>query len=909
MEGKPMYFSRQFIISLKKSIPLEKLIGQYIELKKHGDHFIGLCPFHDDHNPSFTVFPNTQSFYCFGCHAGSKQVTKSSDHIAFLMSYLKVSFPQAVVKLAEITNTPLPNQEISPAPATGKSQQTQTQQQVENSDLQLPKVSKYPISQQIFNLTAEFYHQQLFQENDTSALDYLTDKRMRSQQIIKQFKIGYAKGGRRLYQFLKNKGFSDDQLLQSKLIAKRGNSLLDYFFGEIILFPHFKNNDVIGFTIKDLGQYKSEIKLRLFSRNTFYNHDLLSGQHQEVIFVEGESDLHSIVQFTDHSNVLALCGNQLTQGQLQKLKTTNIKKVYLALDRDAAGRKANKNISQKLTNVGITPCPLQYTCHKDIDLWIRFMKPADRKTSFEQLIAEADKKSATTKNTKNQSTKENNQQQENTISTNKTAKTDEPSNFQLIKELIKAVSILITTILILLKNSKTYIKHRKNPQPKTPHYHKRPTFSIDKLPVYKTKEIVPNFKILMEQYHKTNGKKLKPVKRKTGKKRPPQHAHCQFCDAPAKYLSINDGNKQVYCKVCKHYSNYEKQLKDVSILCPHCDSTLVKMKKDTEKNGYLYYKCRNDKCSHFISNKNRQKYLSKKNKQQNIKKLHYIYRKAVIDITALHPDSPDKPKVDLANVRASAQVIGLSLTYRAFGNSTREIADLLLEIHEVPISHQTVKNYLDAAAYRLAPMVFNYPYDLSGILAADETYIRTLAKWNYLTFVFDPKAQIISALNVSEKRNLIGLAKAINHAVLKYPLDCLNQNAEFNPLLVTDGNPVYQLIAQFLRQANIFINHKVVIGLENNDDQSTDFRNLKQIIERLNKNFKKYINKSEHFGATNGVLSTAVVFTAHYNFIRKNNQLNGKIPVSIDSINVQQNQPYRWVRLLEHAQDFYQKLE
>jgi len=904
-----MYFSRQFLTSLKKSISLETLIGQYIELKKHGDHFIGLCPFHDDHKPSFTVFPSTQSFYCFGCHAGSKQVTKSSDHIAFLMSYLKLSFPQAVVKLAEITNTPLPNQQKSPVPATGHSQQTQAQQQANNSDPQLTKVSKNPISQQIFNLAAEFYHQQLFTEDATFALDYLTKQRDRSPDIIKQFKIGYAKGGRTLYQFLKNKGFSDDQLLQSRLIAKRGNSLLDYFFGKIVVFPHFKNNNVIGFTIKDLGQHKSPIKLRLFSRNTFYNHDIISNQHHEIILVEGESDLHSIIQFTDHSNVLALCGNQLTQLQLQKLSTAKIKKVYLALDQDSAGKKAISNISQKLNNAGITPCPLQYTCHKDIDLWLRYMKPHERKTSFEQLIDEANKKSAKTKKTKIQQTQNNTQKSEKPNKNNKTTQTNEASNLQIIKELIKAISILLTTIYMLLKNSKTYFNHRKNPQPKTPQYHKRPTFSIDKLPVYKSKENVPNYKTLMEQYHENNGKKLKPVKRRKGKKRPPQHAHCQFCDAPAKFLSINDGNKQVWCKVCKHYSNYEKQIKDVSIHCPHCDSTLVKMKKDTEKNGYLYYKCRNKNCSYFISNKNRQKYLSKKNKQKDIKKLHYIYRKAVIDITALHPDSPDKPKVDLENVRSSAHIIGLVLTYRAFGNSTREIADQLQEIHEVDISHTTVKNYLDAAAYRLAPMVFNYPYDLSGILAADETYIRTLVKWSYLTFAFDPKAQIISALNVSEKRNLIGLAKAINHAVSKYPLDCLTENAEFNPLVVTDGNPVYQLITQFLRQANIFINHKVVIGLENNDDQSTDFRNLKQIIERLNKNFKKYINKSEHFGANNGVLSTAVVFTAHYNFIRKNNQLNGSIPVTIETINTQQNQPYRWVRLLEHAQDFYQQLE
>jgi len=110
--------------------------------------------------------------------------------------------------------------------------------------------------------------------------------------------------------------------------------------------------------------------------------------------------IHSIVQFTDRNNVLALCGNQLTQPQLQKLNTAKIKKVYLVLDRDAAERKATNNISQKLTNAGITACPLQFTCYKDIDLWIRFMKPADRKTSFEQLIADAIKKSAKTRKTK-----------------------------------------------------------------------------------------------------------------------------------------------------------------------------------------------------------------------------------------------------------------------------------------------------------------------------------------------------------------------------------------------------------------------------------------------------------------------------------------------------------------------------
>jgi len=902
-----MYFSRQFINSLKQSISLEQLIGQYIDLKQHGDRFVGLCPFHDDHNPSFTVFVQTQSFYCFGCHAGSKGVTTSSDHIAFLMHYHKLAFSKAVELLAEIAQTPLLHHQQAQAKAPVTSQQTNHHAQqsqpsaTETAEPSLPKLNKDPICQQIFNRAAQFYHQQLFQPDAQFALDYLIHERGRTLDIINNFQIGFAKGGRALYQFLKSNGFSDEQLLKSNLIAKRGNRMLDYFFGKILLFPHFQNNHVIGFTIKDLGQYQSAIKLRLFSRNSFYNHDSLAGGHQQqIILVEGESDLHSIVQFSDHHNVLALCGNQLTQLQLQKLLNANITTVYLALDRDAAGNKATQKISQQLTNAGITVCPLQWTCHKDIDLWLRWMPPDQRQASFAQLLVQAYQNRCSRKSNIHQ-TKPGDQQQ------NPVQQTEPPSNLHLIKELLKAVAILVTTILMLLKNSKTYIQHRKNPpRPKSSHYHQRPTFAIDQLPIYQPRKNVPHYTMLLQQQQQQHGKPVTPVKRKAGKRTPPQHARCGWCEAPATYLSLNDGKQQVYCKVCQQYSNYEKQLKDVTITCPHCNKTLQKMVKHTEKNGYLYFKCRNQKCPYFSSNTTRLKNLSPK-QQKKVKKLHYIYRKPIMDITSLHPHSPDQPQVDLAQVRSSTYVIGLILTYRAIGQSTRTIASLMQEVHEVAISHQTVKNYLDAAAYRLAPLVLNYPYHLSGILTADETYIRVIGNWNYLTWSFDPKAQIIAALNVSQQRNLIELAKAINHAVAKFSFDVLTEQADFNPLLVTDGNPVYQLIVQFLRQAKIFINHKVVIGLENNDDQSADFRNLKQIIERLNKNFKKYINNSEYFGSTNGLLSAALIFTAHFNFIRKNSVLGGKIPVPIETINIQDNQPCRWIRLLEYAQIFCQQ--
>jgi len=328
------------------------------------------------------------------------------------------------------------------------------------------------------------------------------------------------------------------------------------------------------------------------------------------------------------------------------------------------------------------------------------------------------------------------------------------------------------------------------------------------------------------------------------------------------------------------------------------------MIKNTEKNGYEYYKCRNTNCQYFINKQNKKKKIKDPQKRKQFKKLHYIYRKPLFDISKLHPDSPQKPTVDLANVRATPYVVGLVCTYNALGHSTREIADLMQAVHQVPISHQTVKNYTEAVAYRLAPLVFHYPYDLSGLLAADETYLRIVARWGFLTWAFDPKKQIIAGFNISEKRNLSELAKAICQAVLKFPADLLAENAAFNPLLVSDGNPVYPLVVQFLKQANIVINHKIVIGLENNDPESADFRNLKQIIERLNKNFKKYIDKSEYFASKQGATAATINFVAWFNFIRKNSRLNNQIPVPIEAVVNQPNQPSQWVRLIEHAQNF-----
>jgi putative transposase len=898
-----MHFTKEFITSLKQRISIEELIGKDVKLEKQAKHLVGLCPFHQETQPSFTVFPETQSFYCFGCGAGSKTVTQSSDHIAFLRAFHQLSFPQAVVRLAEITQTPLPQQPKDSAKTKNnlsdiirETQPIASLEPTANSETPLPpQPEPEPISQEIFDLAAEFYHQQLFEPTGKAALDYLTQQRNRSLETIQQFKIGFAKGGRTLCDFLKQKNFTNAQLLRSGLAAKRGKHILDYFFGEILLFPHFKNNHVVGFTIKDLGRYKSKINLRLFTRDIFYHHDALN-QSQQVILVEGESDLQSIWQFTAHQNVLALCGNSLTQPQLEYLLKAKITKVYLALDRDAPGEKATQKLTQQLSTAGMTVAPLQWHNHKDIDLWLRYTPPNQRRQAFSQLIREADEKSGPRQKQPHHQTNQKEQAPE--------IEKQSDSTLTIVKELFKTVVILLCIIFMLLKHSKTYIKQRKNPTPQTKHFHARPTYTVDALPVIEQKETVANYTVLLNQYQQTHGKPLKPVKRRPDKRQPAADAVCQFCGASAAYLSLNDGDKQVYCKICRHLSTPDKPLKQAVLRCPHCGKVLEKMKKNTEKNGYEYYKCRNPNCPYFLKKSKKKKKIKDPQKRKHFKKLHYIYRKPLFDITKLHPNSPNKPKVDLANVRATPFVVGLVCTYNAIGLSTREIATLMQALHQVSLSHQTVKNYTEAVAYRLAPLVFNYPYDLSGLLAADETYLRMIGQWGYLTWAFDPNKQIIAGFNISEKRNLFELAKAISHSILKLPWEMLTENAPFNPLLVTDGNPVYRLMTQFLRQANIFINHKVVIGLENNDAESADFRNLKQIIERLNKNFKKYLYKSEHFASTQGATAAAVNFVAYFNFIRKNSRLHNQIPVPIDSVVNPNNQPAQWVRLIEYAQNF-----
>jgi hypothetical protein len=261
-------------------------------------------------------------------------------------------------------------------------------------------------------------------------------------------------------------------------------------------------------------------------------------------------------------------------------------------------------------------------------------------------------------------------------------------------------------------------------------------------------------------------------------------------------------------------------------------------------------------------------------------------------------------RINLANIRSSLFTVGIILSYKSLGLSLRQIESVLNDIYGLPISHQSIKNYIDAAASRLSNLVLNFPYHISNILAADETYIHLLKKFGYLTFCFDPVNQIIPSFNISYNRNFLSLAKAVVHAVFKFPLNLISEKSPNNPLFITDGNPVYKIIVQFLRQTNIFLSHKVVIGIKNLDPESKNFRNIKQIIERLNKIWSKFMNNSEYFGSINGASSNAVIFVAYFNFLRKNSNLNNQIPVPIPQVLKGNLLPDRWIKLIHFASNF-----
>lgn len=448
------------------------------------------------------------------------------------------------------------------------------------------------------------------------------------------------------------------------------------------------------------------------------------------------------------------------------------------------------------------------------------------------------------------------------------------------------------------------------PNEKPPHYR---NFRVDTVPPLLEPPAVlaktPNsdWQDLLRIHEVEHGKPLLPIKRKASSE-PPSGCRCQHCNAPRKYLYLNNGgkNSQVLCKICSQTSpthRVHRQSK-ARYWCPHCGNALSVWKTGTVS---ITFKCFSYTCPHYLNN--RKKLTAEESNQRDLQKydpnfkLHYQYREFHLtaqDLKTARPESQGASKVDLARIHNNHHVVGLVLTFMInLGLSSRVTRDALKGIFGISISHQTVINYVNAAAAHLSPLLERCNPRPSGTAAADETYIIVDGQWNYTWFIIDSLTRAICGYNLSNNRSTQP-AIALLH-------DCYGPPTENNlsAKLVTDGNPSYDsaIIAYnaAVPEDGKKLIKNTVIGLENLDPESTEYRRFKQLVERLNRTYKYHTRPRAGFKTFEGAVALTTLFVAYYNFMRPHSALKMKTPVLLTCLQEVDLMPDAWVTLLKQA--------
>lgn len=265
------------------------------------------------------------------------------------------------------------------------------------------------------------------------------------------------------------------------------------------------------------------------------------------------------------------------------------------------------------------------------------------------------------------------------------------------------------------------------------------------------------------------------------------------------------------------------------------------------------YKCGNGNCPHRVQNLSKlnaaERILRKKRSSQF--KLCYHYREYHCKPHQIQHSAPLKPKVDITRIYNSPNILGLILTfYVSFAISARKSALIMRSVFNVPVSYQTVLNYAEAASYHCHRFNLTNKGDIDEVSAGDETYIKIKGEHAYTFFFISSKNHKITAYHVADNRGALPAIAAINEAIRTAKTD---QKLS----LVTDDNPSYTaavLYPNAQQNNNPAISHHKVIGLQNLDEQSEQFRPFKQLIERLNRTYKQHIRPSHGFNTPNGAV-------------------------------------------------------
>lgn len=307
----------QWLDELRARADIVKVIGSYVTLKKNGHRYVGLCPFHNETAPSFSVDEQKQVYHCFGCKAGGSV-------IQFVMDIERLSFPEAVAFLADQLHMPLPEMQNDPA-----------------------YEKRRTLKERIYlanRMAARMYHQLLWQPESSAILHYLQQRGL-SDAVIRRFGIGAAPPSAQVGHRLMDEGFTEEELVQAGLMLRREGRTFDMFRNRA-MFPIIDTyGNVLGFGGRAMGdampKYLNTSDTPAFNkRYTVFAANLLRKARglTRVILVEGYMDVVALSQF-GVQGVAATLGTALTPEQARLLHRF-APEVHIAYDGDRAGQKA-----------------------------------------------------------------------------------------------------------------------------------------------------------------------------------------------------------------------------------------------------------------------------------------------------------------------------------------------------------------------------------------------------------------------------------------------------------------------------------------------------------------------------------------------------------------------------------------
>ncbi|MDD5935263.1 MAG: DNA primase [Clostridiales bacterium] len=359
-----MYYPEELVEEVRAQNDVVDVIGSYVKLQKRGNNYMGLCPFHNEKSPSFSVSGSKQMYHCFGCGVGGNVFT-------FLMEYENFTFVEALKTLADRAGIKLPEM--------GQSEEAKKAADLRGRILE------------VYKEAAKYYFFQLKSERGTEALAYLRNRQL-SDETISRFGLGYStKFSDDLYQYMKKLGYDDNLLRQTGLFTMdEAKGVYDKFWNRV-MFPIMDgNNRVIAFGGRVMGdgtpKYLNSPETKIFdkSRNLFGLNIARQSRKPYMIICEGYMDVISMHQ-AGFTNTVASLGTAFTSQQARLLKRyTDV--VMLSYDSDGAGTQAALRAIPILKEAGLSAKVINMKPYKDPDEFMKALGPEEYQKRIDNAI-------------------------------------------------------------------------------------------------------------------------------------------------------------------------------------------------------------------------------------------------------------------------------------------------------------------------------------------------------------------------------------------------------------------------------------------------------------------------------------------------------------------------------------------